>query len=358
MKKHFSSKQQYKQIVGLLLISFLMLSTLFAIPVFADTTLPHPNLNTIKVYDLNAAPMPVDDLHPYGSALLTFKIDNLPGDTGDTTLVWYVNVEKKIGTNDWVIVSNLPTVDFMVNNIVSGTANMYQFEQLWIEDYEWDGSRTINYRVNVMLDDIVSNRGGNTAYSNVASLGLVSSPWALTELQQAQSLGLIPPILSGADLTKPITREEFCELALLLYEKTMDTTAQTVSPNPFTDTSNAQILKAFKLGITNGMSPTTFEPKTLINREQCAAMLFRTIQAMNPDGDYNIGHVKDFPDQKYISSWAVQGAKYMAGLGIIKGDPDGSFKPKAITPAQTATGYGLATREAAILMSVRTFTQP
>ena len=63
-------------------------------------------------------------------------------------------------------------------------------------------------------------------------------------------------------MTKPITREEFAELAVLLYEKVTDK-SETVSPNPFTDTTNPQILKAYKLGITAGTSQTTFSPKVL-----------------------------------------------------------------------------------------------
>ncbi|MDD4494261.1 MAG: S-layer homology domain-containing protein [Eubacteriales bacterium] len=196
--------------------------------------------------------------------------------------------------------------------------------------------------------------------SNVVSIGSGSyyakaSDWAKPELDQANQLGLIPEILIGADLTKPITREEFCELAVLLYEKVTGTTATPVSPNPFTDTTNPQILKAYALGITNGTSATTFSPKTLINREQCATMLFRAIKAIAPNADYSIAGVKDFPDQKYISSWAVDGTKYMFKLGIIKGDNSGNFMPKATTAAQTASGYGMATREAAILMTVRTY---
>ena len=41
--------------------------------------------------------------------------------------------------------------------------------------------------------------------------------------------------------------------------------------------------------------------------------------------------------------------------GIIKGDTAGNFMPKASTEAQILTGYGMATREAAILMTVRTY---
>lgn len=156
-------------------------------------------------------------------------------------------------------------------------------------------------------------------------------------------------------MTKPVTREEFCELAVLLYEKVTGTESEPAAPNPFTDTTNAQILKAYRLGITTGTTSTTFSPDVLINREQCAAMLFRAIKAMKPDGDYGIEGVKDFPDQKYISSWAAEAAKYMSGTGIISGDAQGNFMPKATTSAQEAAGYGMATREQAIALSMRTY---
>jgi S-layer homology domain. len=196
--------------------------------------------------------------------------------------------------------------------------------------------------------------------SNIVTIGSGSfysdaSKWAEPELEKASELELIPDILKGADMTKPITREEFCELAVLLYEKVTDTAAAPISPNPFTDTSNSQILKAYALGITAGTSATAFSPKTLINREQCAAMLYRAIKAIAPNADYSVTGIKDFPDQKDISSWAVDSAKYMSKLGIIKGDSDGNFMPKATTTAKVAAGYGMATREAAILMAVRTY---
>lgn len=196
--------------------------------------------------------------------------------------------------------------------------------------------------------------------SNTLSIGSGSfyadaSSWAETELNQANELGLIPNILKGADMTKPITREEFCELAVLLYEKVTKTTAAIASPNPFADTTNSQILKAYKLGITTGTSDTTFSPNTLINREQCAAMLFRAIKAVAPNADYSVTGIADFPDQAFISAFAIEATKYMSKLGIIKGDASGNFMPKATTTAQTAAGYGMATREAAILMTVRTY---
>ena len=197
-------------------------------------------------------------------------------------------------------------------------------------------------------------------FSNVVEIGVPAfysgaSNWAKPELQRAYELGLIPDILKGADMTKPINREEFAELAILLYENLSGEKVEPASPNPFTDTNNPQILKAYKVGITAGTSSTTFSPKVLINREQCAAMLFRAIKALYPNADYSISDVKDFPDQQYISSWAVEAAKYMSKMGIIAGDSNGNFMPKATTSAQEAAGYGMATREQAIALSLRTF---
>lgn len=196
-------------------------------------------------------------------------------------------------------------------------------------------------------------------YSNIVSAGVQASEWAKGELQGAFDNDLVPDILKGKDLTKPITREEFAELAVLLYEKASGKTAVPVSPNPLNDTNNPQILKAYALGITKGTKTGTsnipFEPNTLISREQVAAMLFRTIKLIDPDGDYSIASVKDFPDQKNISSYALEACKYMSKMGIVKGDAQGYFWPRALTTVDQAKGFGMATREAAIIMSNRTY---
>jgi hypothetical protein len=45
----------------------------------------------------------------------------------------------------------------------------------------------------------------------------------------------------------------------------------------------------------------------------------------------------------------------MSKIGVLGGDAQGNFMPKASTPAQEAAGYGMATREQAIALSVRTY---
>lgn len=195
-------------------------------------------------------------------------------------------------------------------------------------------------------------------FSNVISHNMPAwskaSQWATTELKRADEAGLIPDILKGADMTGPITREEFAELAVKLYEQTTGIASTPASPNPFKDTTNPQILKAYKLGITTGTSATTFAPKEFTNREQVATMLSRAVRTMAPKADFSTAGAPNFSDKNDISDWALEHVLFMAKLEIIKGT-DGKFMPKATTSAQTAAGYATTTREQAIAMSVRSF---
>ena len=156
-------------------------------------------------------------------------------------------------------------------------------------------------------------------------------------------------------MKKSINREEFAELAVQLYETATGKTILVTGTNPFTDTTNDQILKAYQVGITAGTSDTTFSPNVLITREQCATMLYRAIKAIAPNADYSTAGIPDFPDQAHIASWAVEGTKYMSKLGIILGDTKGYFMPRPLTAEHETSGYGMASREAAVLMAIRTF---
>lgn len=206
----------------------------------------------------------------------------------------------------------------------------------WSKEYVLSDANKMDYRKIMML-----------AWSD-------ASEWATPELEKADDMGLIPDSLKGADMKKNITREEFAEVALLMYEKAsgiLDT--RPIEPNPFVDTANPQILKAFQLGIVKGVSATEFKPTDLINREQVAAMLVRTIKLIAPDADYSIEGAPEFSDRNDISDWALNDCLYMAKIGIIKGT-DGKFMPRAITDAQKAVGYANTSREQALAMSVRT----
>lgn len=217
--------------------------------------------------------------------------------------------------------------------------NTYYFRVLF------EGEVTTSNSIYSEYSNVVSTK--MQAYSNASS-------WAKPELDKAVEYNLIPASLKGADMTKPITREEFAEVAVKLYEKTTGKNAIPVGKNSFTDTNNPEVLKAFNLGITTGVAVDKFAPKDLINREQVATMLSRAIKTMVPNADFSIEGAPTFTDEHFISSWALEHVKYMSKNEIIKGS-DGKFMPKATTSAEIATGYANTTREQAILMGVRTF---
>lgn len=179
-----------------------------------------------------------------------------------------------------------------------------------------------------------------------------ASDWAKAEIESAQKSGVLPALLKGQDMTKFATREELCELAVLLYEKLNGKSVAVPEKNPFTDTKNKQIMKAYSLGITSGTSNTTFEPNTIINREQVATMFGRAIQKLYPNMDYSEIGAPDFMDKKDISSWALSHVLFLSKKGIIKGD-DGKFRPRAISAEQKKNNYGTTTREQAIAITVR-----
>ena len=176
---------------------------------------------------------------------------------------------------------------------------------------------------------------------------------------------LIPPELQNKDLTKDITRAEFCAVAVQLYEQMGGPVLNAASlSSPFVDTSSDAVKKAYKLGITNGTSATTFDPYTLISREQLATMLTRVYKSLNlpgwtlaNDGQFKLDSsgTKKFSDDQYISGYAKPSVYFMVKNGVIKGLTDTTFGPRNLTTYEEAIGYANASREQALIMAVRMF---
>ena len=188
------------------------------------------------------------------------------------------------------------------------------------------------------------------------------SDWAKEEIDEANAMGLIPEGLQDADLTKPITRAEFAAVSVKTYEALSGTAAMPALNSPFTDTSDIEVIKAYNLGITTGVSDNEFEPNTLLNREQAATMLTRVFKrvamvgwTIKTDADFPLTYdsVDVFADDANISDWARDSVYFMVSNGIIKGVGNNKFAPKNITNDDEARGYANATREQAIIIAVR-----
>lgn len=179
------------------------------------------------------------------------------------------------------------------------------------------------------------------------------SPWAYASLEEATANGLLPNVFYGADMSEAITRAEFAAVLVALWEALAEETAVPAAAGTFIDTSDAEVLKAYNLGLTSGVSATEFGPEVVLNREQMATMLTRVYKKIHipgwnleNDGNYNIAPAAaaKFADHGQISDWAVDGVYIMFSSGAISGVGDNSFAPK-----------NPATREQAVIVSLLSY---
>ena len=181
-----------------------------------------------------------------------------------------------------------------------------------------------------------------SAYQTVSVTGEAVDEWALNLVNQAIADGLMPEHLSGQDLREPITRAQFAALTVRLYEAASGQTAPAPAEgNPFTDTDDPQVLKAYAMGFTAGVSDTAFGPDQLLTREQAAVMLSAVCRALG--ADIPAGEPA-FSDSGSISPWARDCVAYMSGRGVIAGYGDGRFGPQ-----------DNAQRQACLIMALRIF---
>ena len=220
----------------------------------------------------------------------------------------------------------------------------------------------------VMSEDGMSFIGHSRYGSNAAwrqwngKRILETSDWATGEITSAYQMGLVPDVLVGVDLSQDITRAEFAAVAVKAYEALSGTPAIPAVNNPFTDTSDVEVLKAYNIGAVNGTSATTFDPNALLNREQAAAMLTRVFKKVSlagwtlaTDSQFTLPYEKPalFADDADISDWAKDSVYFMVANGIINGVGNNKFAPKNVTSADEANGYANATREQALIIAVR-----
>lgn len=153
------------------------------------------------------------------------------------------------------------------------------------------------------------------------------SEWAKNDISKAETIGLITEKIQG-DYKDSITREEFSEFAVLLYESL---TRRKVTPqvdNPFVDTKNPKIVIASQLGLVGGKGEGTFAPYEEINREEISIVLYKTLKVAKPKYDYSQFYVQEFKDYNDISDWAKEAVGYLYGIEAINGTDENLFNPK------------------------------
>lgn len=169
-----------------------------------------------------------------------------------------------------------------------------------------------------------------------------ASDWAVPELKTADAYGLIPESIQD-DMSIAITRKEFAEVCVRLYELTTNSTAEPAPAGTFSDTQHIDVLKAFKLGIVTGIGEGKFGPDLTTNREQIATMLKRLIHAITPVMNSFQPDVTAYDDRNQISSWALESVDFVSEYKFIAGW-NNLFNPK-----------NECTREMAVIIAKRVY---
>ena len=274
---------------------------------------------------------------------------NITGD--ETATIWYKNdKEHRIGIDDRFEDGNSYIVEIHFN-VPSGYTLMAETGKInghtctigesdsgnfkYVMEYQFDNLLKVTEVEEPTIPEVKEPKWSN------------ASEWAKPELEKADENKLIPDMLNGKDFTSNITRREFAATCVKLYEKVSGKKGTQASNNPFTDTNDAEVLKAYNLGITNGTSETTFSPDALITREQMATMMTRALNKSGVNTTIDVNAVSNkFADHNEISTWALDGVYFMSARGVIKGVGENRFNVK-----------GNATREQALAISSRSVTE-
>ncbi len=169
------------------------------------------------------------------------------------------------------------------------------------------------------------------------------SAWAKQEVDRAVLDGLTVASLMN-QFDKPITREEFVQLIINLYEASGGSVVLPILEKPFQDTSNTVVAKAYELGLIEGIGNANFNPNGLLTRQESAVILKREWSKLGLDSYYTVTAPVVFIDRAKIAGWAKDAAQYMNQAGILMGTSQGVMNPQ-----------GLTTREQAIALILRSF---
>ncbi|MGE5678223.1 MAG: S-layer homology domain-containing protein [Pseudomonadota bacterium] len=265
--------------------------------------------------------------------------------------------QGEIDMGAWLAISlsNEKLENSIVETYISGlpVGNIYEFNapsdpgtyeirvfcsgNMQADEYEYGRFGTVQF---VVSGEPAASSGLVAGYENL-------SGWAVPEVNAAKEENLVTEKVM-VNFPENITREEFCELAVLLYEKMTGKQAAAVAVNPFSDTKNPQVLKAYNLKIVNGTTPSTFSPNNKVTRQDISAMVLRTLQAAKPElvtADFvkTAAFKGTFADKAQISNYALDAVKFMNANGVVNGSGN-NILPK-----------GNTTREQAILMILRAY---
>jgi hypothetical protein len=301
-------------------------STVLALPDGVPSNLPAPTISNLEL-------LTYDDGVPYFRVEVTVPASVLNLDQERPADGW-VNLETdgKIDDGEWGSTGGGGGhLEVFANDehSVPGKTNTFYV----IYDVEDEGgltetvinSRQYTYRMRLSYtynygdseQDEIFSPWSNELSNQTGSFYKGASSWAVAELDKAQGYGFITERIKD-NMAGKITREEFAEVAVKLYETYTGETG-TVGSASFADTTNPEILKAANLGLVAGVGNNKYAPNELVTREQMATILLRALKVINPTADFSTAGSVPFADDVKVKDWARDGVYYCSKAGIVTG---------------------------------------
>ncbi len=179
-------------------------------------------------------------------------------------------------------------------------------------------------------------------FSSVGSFVLAYSPseWAKSDIEKLTADYIIPALLRDKDYTQPITRGEFCYLAMNAHKKLSGGNEFQFAARGFKDTYDTTICSAADIGIISGRPDGNFYPDDYITRQEIACVLGKLLEVCNlnlsiaPNTVYSI--LSPFFDSIEVYPWAYDSFSFCLNEGIIKGISSESLSPNSHTTREQA----------------------
>ncbi|MCL2045823.1 MAG: S-layer homology domain-containing protein [Oscillospiraceae bacterium] len=167
----------------------------------------------------------------------------------------------------------------------------------------------------------------------LAMPAIASTPsnWAVGEMDEANLNMLLTPS-AQRDFRRHLTREEYCELVVVLVERLRGSPLPLPANNKFTDTNSIHVLKAEAYGIVNGTTDTTFSPYSTVQRQQICAMMIRAINGLEREMNRTLlepaATSLPFTDTDEIAEYAIMPARFAYSNGIMEGNANNTLTPR------------------------------
>lgn len=165
------------------------------------------------------------------------------------------------------------------------------------------------------------------------------STWAYDAAYWARTENAFPKDLLKATMnTDQLTREQLAEILVYAYAKATGVGVDALpTGEPYTDTDNVLVGKAFQAGLMTGTTDIQFAPDRVINRESLLLGVKNLLLKLDIAPMSSL--VAPYSDYSSISSSVRPTVNYLYSLGVLTGVADGSFNSKA--PATVQDGLSV-----------------